>query len=206
MPSRTVNILVYVDQPLAVALAAKLVGILTTHTDGQHSRAGINWLISAGVETTQTGSYQNDVREMLPEDLIYYLFPKISERYESVSTSLDKLATTSSESLVPGDVISICGSLNFPHMNEDINFSPLENIELDLPSVSFHGERCIVAQLSDSQYKIPVYFPDISKYQVIFCQNQPVEVTGIVRWVPPYSPSGARALNIAIRVAALWLR
>ena len=70
----------------------------------------------------------------------------------------------------------------------------------------FHGETCFTGILEERGFRIPVYFLESAKNQVCFSVNQPVEVTGIVRWSPPYSPGGAHSLSLAVRVAALWLR
>lgn len=198
--------LIFVDKPLVVAIAAKVVGVLTSHAKGRHARAGANWLISAGVEATETTSEQYDIREMLPEDLIYYIYPDILEKHDKISTILPKMSTGVKDSLVPGDVISISGQLNFSQIPELENHSPFQSTEINLPIISFHGENCIVAELKDDGYNLPIYLPELAKYQVVYCHDQPVEITGIVKWVPPYSPGGAGSLNLAIRSAAVWLR
>lgn len=201
------NTLVYVEKELAVAIAAKIVGILKSNTTEHHIKGGANWLVTASLEKTKGVETQTDIRELLSEDIIYYIAPKIENRFGNISEVLPKFNTTSANSFIPGNVVSICGKLSFPNMPEFKDYSPFyENSEIEMPVCHFHGEKCLIATLSDGNYQIPVYFSDVSKYQLIFCNNQPVEITGIVRWVPPYTPGGAHSLNLAVRGAALWLR
>lgn len=198
--------LIYVDRALAIAIAAKLVGVLRTRSAGSKTTAGVNWLVSAQVEDSAGTSEQADIREMLPEDLMHYIYPQIGERYDKLDSVLTKLATGTKDSLIPGDVVSISGKLHFPQLASIGSYSPFQDIDVDLPSVQFHGEACLVAELKDESYILPVFLSEVAKYQVSFCHDQPVEITGIVRWTPPYSPGGAHALNLALRGAAVWLR
>jgi hypothetical protein len=207
MPPVPPHTLVFVDRPLAVAVAAKLVGVLTTHTNGFTTRTSLNWLISAGMDEQNADTRQVDIREMLPEHLLYYVYPHIDSFFPSINTQLlDKLATGPSGGFIPGDVLSVCGTLRLHNIDAVPPVSPFDPVELNLPTTVFHGEVCIPVELKDSNYTLPVFIPENAKYQVAFCHNQPVEITGIVRWAPPYSPGGARSLNLAIRIAALWLR
>jgi hypothetical protein len=203
---RESHTLIFVDRALATAIAAKVVGVLKSHSEGRNKKVGANWLISAGLEATETTSEQYDLREMLPEDLMYYIYPTIPEKHDKISSLLPKMTTGTNNSLAPGDVVSVNGRLLFRGFSPVEGHSPFQDTDVDLPLISFHGEKCIVAELFDDSYKIPVYLPDSAKYQVVYCNNQPVEITGITRWVPPYSPGGAGSLNLAIRAAAVWLR
>jgi hypothetical protein len=201
------NTVVYVDRTLAVAIAAKLVGVLQTQTEGANRSASFNWLVSAAVGSQNTSARASDVRELLPEDLIYFLYPHIKERHASVEPVIGRLSSGAGDAFTPGTPISICGELSFPSLeNLPTAYKPYEGVEIDLPQVTFHGEKCVVAQLKSGAFVVPVFFEEAAKYQVAFCHEQPVEVTGILRWTPPYSPRGGRALNMAIRSAALWLR
>jgi hypothetical protein len=200
------NTLVYVDRPLAIAIAAKLVGVLQTQTEGSSKTASFNWLVSAGVGSQDTSATASDVRELLPEDLLYFLYPHIQHRLTSIEPVIGKFSAGTADSFSPGTIVSIHGNLTFPELDLPEKYSPFKHSDINLPSVMFHGEPCIVGRLESGSFIIPVFFSESSKYQVVFCNDEPVEVTGVLRWTPPYSPKGGRALNLAIRCAALWLQ
>jgi hypothetical protein len=202
------NIIVFVDRQLAIAIAAKLVGVVRTQSDTNGIDSGINWLISATYKSEGTVAHESDIRELLPEDLIYLFYPRIQERYDSLEEIIGRLSTGADNSYLPGMVVSIKGRLKFPGIDGATikASSPFSDVEINLPVKTFHGERCVVAKFVSGDYVIPVYFSETSKDQVVFCNNHPVEVTGILRWVPPYSPGGGRSLNLALRCVVLWLR
>lgn len=200
------NTLIYVDRNLSIATAANLVGVMTSKSDSESSKVGLNWLISASVDESSSTAKQYDIREMLPEDLAYYYHERIENRFENLTELIPLLTTGIKDSLIPGNVISVYGKLTFPNFQLPTNYSPFEPVEIDIKSYLFHGEDCMIAELKNEDYRIPVYLPTSSKYQVAFCHNQPVEITGIVRWTPPYSPGGRNSSNLAIRGALVWLR
>lgn len=200
------GIILYVDRSLAIAIAANLVGVLNTKGQSRTEKVGFNWLVSAGQDDAWANTSQLDIREMLPEDLVYYFYNKIPYRYENLESLLPKLTVGTSDSLLPGNVVSVKGSLFFPNLTLNANNSPFEEVELDVKKHIFHGEECIVAELKNGDYKIPVYLPYSSRFQVLFCQNQPVELTGVVRWIPSYNPNGSRSINLALRCAVVWLK
>lgn len=200
------SVLIYVDRAFSISIAANLVGITKTISKSATTRIAVNWLISAGADDGSITADQIDIREMLPEDLVYYFQDKIKNRFESLKDLIPQLSTGVSSSLIPGNVVSVCGKLFFKDLAMASNFSPFEPFDVDLKSSIFHGEECIVAELKTEDYRIPIYLPVSSKYQVAFCHNQPVEIMGIVRWTPPYSPGGSSSINLAIRCAVIWLK
>lgn len=200
------NTIVYVDRPLAIAIAAKLIGVLQTQTQGTTKSASLNWLITTNLGSQSSTARGSDVRELMPEDLVYHFYDAISEKHDKIEQIIGRLSTGTENGFIPGTVISIKGKLVFPDLTLPAAISPFTSPDIDLPTLIFHGEPCIVGQLKSDDYVIPVYFTESAKYQIVFCNNQPVEVTGVLRWVPPYSPNGGRAINLAIRCAALWLR
>lgn len=200
------NTLIYVDSKLSIAIAAKLVGVLSSSGKSQSNKIGINWLITSSIDEEHSSTTQVDIRELLPEDLVYLYYPHIDQKFEDLEKAIPLLNTTSSGSLKPGNVISIKGKLIFHEFDSILpEFLPFSPEDIELKSYFFHGEECIIGELCGTNHKIPIYFPAISKYQIAFCHNQPVEITGIVRWSPPYSPGGASSLNLVVRCAAVWL-
>lgn len=202
----TKNTLIYVDKNLSIAMAANIVGVMKTTSQSENAKIGLNWLISAGYDEGTATSNQSDIREMLPEDLVYYFHEKIGNQFKNLGELIPKLSTGTEGSLIPGNIVSVYGKLSFPNFNFPSNYSPFEPVEIEMKSYLFHGEECVIGELKNEDYRIPVYLPLSAKYQVAFCHNQPVELTGIVRWTPPYSPGGRGSSNLALRCAMVWLR
>jgi len=200
--------LVYVDRQLAVAIAVKLVGIQLHR--GQSHRVGgaFNWIIQAYVSRDENVSFTTDIRELLPEEVMYEVYEAIDKEYkfENVGKCIEKMAEIGENQLLPGRPISVQGLLKFPDLQKFSPYNPFDPPNIDVKTFQFHGEKCFVGEMHGESFRLPVYFDEASKAQVAFCNENPAEVTGIVRWSPPYSPKGARSLSLAIRVAALWLR
>lgn len=197
------NILVYVDRPLAIAIASKLVGVLSGESEGRQAKVGFNWLVSTEAVSERASSRQQDIRELLPEDLVYAFYDLISPRGTSLTEAIDLFATPTS---LPGRVLSVEGRLHLANLRlrrPEPTIEPATDVEI--PSVVFHGQSCVFGELQTDRHSIPVYFPEQAKFQIGFCDDQPVEITGVLRWVPPYSPQGGRSCNLALQCAALWL-
>lgn len=207
MPTDIERVLVWVDRPLAIAAAAKMAGVLRTKGSAAGGKAGLNWLVSTEVSTLESDAITSDIRELLPEELMYHFYSLISMRPNSVDAALPYLTANSKNGALPGAVVSVPGRLSFPGLPEKLpEYSPYSHVDVAIPTAVFHGETTIVAKLSTAEYSVPVFLGESARHHVLFCNNQPVEVTGILRWVPPYSPGGARSCNLAIRCFALWLR
>jgi hypothetical protein len=58
--------LIFVDKPLATAVAAKLVGVLSTKGKTYNDSIGLNWLVKVSADDSETQSTQQDIRELLP--------------------------------------------------------------------------------------------------------------------------------------------
>lgn len=202
------NHLVYVDAQMVRAITAKLVGSELRRDKGNTLTARWSFLIQTSISTGESSSIMNDLREYLPEDIVHELYPKISDdrRFDDVSSAVNYLSTHGLGALVPGNAISISGNLSLPGVGETLEFDPFQPIDIEFPTFKFHQEDCFAGILNGGGYQLPVYFLKEAVNQVAFCHGHPVELTGIVRWSPGYRPKGGKSLNLALRVAAIWLK
>lgn len=200
--------LVYVDAKLVSAIAVKYVGMELGRTSGREISGSWNFLIQGEVSGAESSSVMRDIREMLPEDIVLAVVSQIptSQVFGSVSQAVDSLSRTGEDRLVSGAAVRLRGKLVVPNIVQTLDFDPFDPPDLDLPVVSFHDEKCFVAKLLGDDFELPVYVPVGAKSQVVYCHDNPVDVMGIVKWSPGYSPRGSRSLNLAVRVVALWLR
>lgn len=200
--------LVYVDKELATAMAVKLVGLQSEETRTRGVGGSFNWIIQANVADESSSSISVDIRELLPEDVMYRVYDALepSYKFDNLSNAITRLSQTGDHALLPGQPISVTGTLSFPSITRTGPYDPFNPPDLTVPTFLVHGERCFAGTLTGDGFHLPVYFPEPAKVQVAFCHEEPVEVTGIVRWSPPYSPKGGRALSLIIRAAAVWLR
>lgn len=200
------NTLVYVDKQLAVAIAVKLIGLLLGQSERERKGITLNWLIGGSISVDEAKSAVQDLREMLPEDIIYSIYEKIPHKFNNVEDTVRALAMSDENRILPGEVLTLPGQMTFPRVELPSSFDPFEPQDIDVDVFNFHGEKCFASKLVQGGFSLPTYFLESAKQEVVFSNEQPVEVTGIVRWSPPYSPGGAASLNLVIRVVALWLR
>lgn len=200
------NTLIYVDRELLVGIGAMLVGVSQQETTRKGYGASLNWLIQSNVSIDDSLGVTRDIRELLPELLFYRVYPKISKKFDQVETAVKALATPETSELLPGTPVAISGVLSFPEITGVGSYNPFDPPNIPVKTFLIHGERCFVGRLHQSGFVLPAYFVEQAKSQVIFCQDQPVEVIGVLRWSPPYSPGGAKSLNLLLRVVALLLR
>lgn len=200
--------LVYVDREMAVAMAVKLVGLEIHKQKTNTGTGGFNWLIQAYVAHGETTGIVTDIRELLPEEVMYEIYDAINAeyKYSNVESCVRGLEQRGDRQLLPGRPISVSGLLHFPEIKKITSYDPYNPPDIEMRTFNFHGERCFAGEIHGEGFKLPIYFHESAKEQVTFADDNPIEITGIVRWSPPYSPRGASSLNLVIRAAAVWLR
>lgn len=199
--------LVYADRQLGVAMAVPLIGVQSQQVMEHGQTAGFNWLVQARIERAGSASVMQDIRELLPEELAHAVLEAIPHGRKHLSTkaAVSLLAATDDSRVLPGNPMSIGGLLYIPGIEELSTFDPFDPPPIDVKTFNFHGETCFAAELQGEGYRLPVYFGYDSRAQVAYCHTHPVELTGVLRWCPAYSPQGAASLHLAMRVGAVWL-
>lgn len=200
--------LVYVDRQIAVAMAVKLVGLEQHKQNINTGSGGFNWLIQANISHGERTGIITDIRELLPEEVMYEIYEALDTeyKYSSVEDCVRGMEKRGEGQLLPGRPISVSGLLRFPGLQNIESYDPFNPPDIEVRTFNFHGEPCFAGEIHGNDFKLPVYFHESAKEQVTFANDNPIEITGIVRWSPPYSPRGASSLNLVIRVAAVWLR
>lgn len=199
--------LVYADRKLVVAMAVPLVGLQSQKTVQRGGSSSWNWLIQAEVSRGTSASVLQDIRELLPEELAHGLHHAIPEDRKGLSTydAVRILEATGDDAVLPGSPLSVKGVLRIPGLEHLEESNPFKPPPIELETFMFHGEPCFAGSIQQDAYRLPAYFSDEARAQVAYCHNNPVELTGILRWCPPYSPGGAASLQLALRVAIVWL-
>ncbi|HFD31348.1 MAG TPA: hypothetical protein ENJ28_01350 [Gammaproteobacteria bacterium] len=206
--------LIYVDKELTTAIAANLIGTEVQKTKG--TTRGIKlggailglMILEENDSNEESFTIVKNMKEYLPEDVIRAIYPTIpAERmFNNVHSAVKYLATKGNGNLMPGDTISIEGILTFPYMEDKEEFDPFMPEDIQPKTFQFHTDTCFAGILNGEGYQLPVYFPESSINQVHCGHDNPVEIVGIVRWSPSYTPKGGNALNLALRVAAVWFQ
>jgi hypothetical protein len=202
------NTLVYVDRELAVAMAVQLIGLESQQSRKRGVGGAFNWIVQLNVADETASSVTVDVRELLPEDVMHRTYEALdpSVKFADVGQCVTCLVETGEKAIPPGHPISVAGTLTFPTIDLPAVFDPFDPPDIELRTFLVHGEKCFAGQLEGNGFRLPIYFPEVARMQVPFFHDEPVEITGVVRWSPPYSPKGSRASNRLIRAAAVWLR
>ena len=199
------NTPVYIDKSLMTAIGAQIVGIKIDETSTTSSGLSLNWLIQSNLAVGETTGVGRDIRELLPEHLLYMIYPEVKCKFDSVESCIDSLAKSGEDRLLPGEPLAVKGIIQFSGINTT-TFDPFNPPDIEVQTFLVHGEVCFAGRLKGNGFRLPLYFPQEARQQVLFCGNMPVEVVGIIRWSPAYSTGGAKSLNSIIRVAALLLR
>jgi len=199
------NIPIYIDKNLLAAIGVDLIGMMLDQTKAKGGSVGLNWLIQSNISVDTSSTVGRDIRELLPERILYMVYPEVTNRFDTVEKFIERTTSSSPKSLLPGEAVLVKGTLSFPDMPAP-SFDPFSPPDLTVRTFSVHGEKCFVGRLEGNGFKMPVYFLEEAKQQVCFCHQMPVEVLGIVRWSPAYSTGGARSLNYIVRAGALMLR
>ncbi|WP_424970630.1 hypothetical protein [Dinoroseobacter sp. S76] len=200
--------LVYVDGETIRSIAVKYVGMEIGRTSGREISGSWNFLIQGEVSGAETNSVMRDIRAMLPEDIVLAVVPNLPSEvvFSSVGEAVEAFAQSGENRLVSGAAVRLRGRIVVPNHDETLEFDPFAPPKLELPVVTFHDEQCFVVRVEGDDYRLPVYVPEAAKSQLVFCHDNPVDLLGIVKWSPGYSPRGGRSLNLAVRAVALWLR
>jgi hypothetical protein len=188
-------------------MAVPLIGLQSQKIVQNGASASFNWLIQSQISRNRSESILADIREILPEELAHGLLNAIPEnrKHLTMKAAIAALVETGAERVLPGNPMSVEGVLKIPGLQSLKAFDPFKPPSIELDTFTFHSESCFVGELHGDGYKLPVYFDEASRAQVAYCHENPVELTGILRWCPPYSPRGASYLQLALRVAAVWL-
>src|SRR5689334_10677719 len=133
------NIPIYIDRELLVAVAAKLVGVLSEDSRGRSGGAGLNWLIQGTVSAETGHTVARDIRELLPEDVLYSIYDKVTNRF-NVADCIEAFARTGEQQLLPGSVVSAQGILSFPDLNVP-QYDPFNPPTISVKTFSVHGEK-----------------------------------------------------------------
>ncbi len=188
------NTLAYIDSVPLLAIAAKLVGnsVSTASSDG--GSIGFQWGATFEARVQESREIQRDLALFLPEDLMYEVYGAIPQRHSGLQQVKAKLTTGTEGGFRPGSVVSIEGRLERP---EGAAAWQAER---------FHGEDALAAQLASDDLRLQVRIPHAAREQADALVGEPVELTGILRWTPGYSPGGSATWNLALRAVAIWLR
>jgi len=199
------NTPIYIDKSLITAIGTQLVGLKIDQSRSTTTGLSLNWLIQSSLAVDETTGVGRDIRELLPEHILYIIYPEVKSKFENVEICIDALLRSGENRLLPGEPLAVKGILQFPNIKVS-NFDPFTPPDIDVPTFLVHGEVCFAGRLEGDGFRLPVYFLKDAKQQVLFCNNVPVEIVGITRWSPAYSTGGAKSLNSIIRVASLLLR
>ena len=186
---KTTDVLIKVDKEMAIAVAASLLGAQVTVSESESATASFSWLLGASVSNTDTSGRVSDIRTLLPEHLAYEISKEVREIHETVGNLISVLPTKK-----PGDTILVRGQL-------DTHNKLVRGTEVSM----LQDEECGVFSLNDASFSLPLYFPLPWKADLNHLMGQPVLISAVVRWTPPYSPKGSASLNLALRPFAIWL-
>src|SRR5450759_1978707 len=117
------NTPVYVDKNLVTAIAAQLVGLRLDKSSTTSKGFSLNWLIQSNMAIDETTGVGRDIREYLPEHVLYMIYPELQFKFENVESCIEVLSKGGEDRLLPGMSLAVKGILQFPDVKIS-NFDP----------------------------------------------------------------------------------
>ena len=185
----------YVDHPVALQLATGLIGSEVALTKSSQSTAGVNFKVIFSAAETRQQSTSTRLENLLPEVLVDALVQVVPHTSDLLDDVRDKLHAGHSDHLSPGASLMI----------RRAQLAPVPAGEPGVETV-LAGEECEVALLRSGDFTMRAFINQAHAGSVARLYGKPLAVLGVLRYTPPYGDGGASAINLGLRVAALWLK
>lgn len=187
--------LAYVDHPLALQIATGLIGSEVGLSKSTQSTAGVNFKVIFSATEMAQHSTTTRLEHLLPEVLVDALVDAVPNTFDLLDDVRDRLHAGHSEHLMPGSSLHLRRAQLFAVPDD------AEGVEKVLA-----GEECEVALLRSGDFEIRAFMNLAHAGAVSRLYSKPLEVLGVLRYTPSYGDGGASAVNLGLRVAALWLK
>ena len=185
------QVLVYVDHDLTCQVATGLIGSEVALRRQGSSRVGVNFKVLLEREVGEERATTTRIERLLPEVLVKAVHDALPAKARVLDDVRDRLVAGASDGFRPGTPLLVeQATLEFPSNGQ---------------SAVLAGEVCGKGRLLSGRYAMDVYLRDGHVAAVTDLQNQPVQVMGVLRWTPPYAIPGSTNINLALRLAAVWL-
>lgn len=200
--------LVYVDKDRIIGVAVPFIGSEFHITKQTEASGGFSWLLQGEVSKTRQEGIYTRIQDLLPQTIVNKLieqFPK-ELTFTDVDECTKKLKEWENEdnigkSIIVKGIFSVTG-ITTPALYDPFNPQDFSSIK----TVSYNGEECIIGQLSGDGVRLPVYMSKNSLNQgVAYCNNQYVEILGVLGFSPWYDVGKNRTINTVLSGIALWV-
>ena len=186
-----VQVLVYVDQDLACQIATGLIGSevgLRRHTS---SKVGVNFKVLLERDAGEERASSTRIESLLPEVLVEAVYEALPLKVPILDDIRDRLVAGAGNGFPPGTPLLVeQGTLEFAAGGNPILLA---------------GENCEKARFQSGRYEMDAYLHDGHVAALRELSGEPLQVMGVLRWTPPYSIPGSTAINLGLRIAAIWL-
>jgi len=156
----------------------------------ESTKAGISFSVIFNHESARAHGSDVRIADLMPEQLANATLKVTPETYTSVDSLYPHLLPGDSSRLEPGSPVAIQDA----------------KLTIEGSVLRAAGEECAVAQIRGIKFRLRGLIPEQDLPTIQELVDQPISLLGALRYVPPYRLSGANALNVAVRVAAIWLQ
>lgn len=185
----------YIDHALALQLATGLIGSEVALSKSSQTTAGLNFkvIFSAAAGTQQSTTTR--LEHLLPEVLIDAVRQVVPNQVDTLDDIRSRLQPGNADHLSPGS----------PLLLRRAQLRRLSDDATDIEPV-LAGELCDVALLTSGDFQIRAYMNQSHAGALARSFDKPIEALGVLRYAPPYTDGGASAVNLGLRIVAVWLK
>lgn len=129
-----------------IAIGTQLVGLRRDQSSTTTRGLSLNWLIQSNLALEETDGIGRDIREFLPEHLLYMIYPELKCKFENAENCIEALSKGGEQRLLPGEPLAVKGILQFPDVTIS-NFDPFSPPDIDVSTFWIQAKSVLLAVL-----------------------------------------------------------
>ena len=188
------EVLAYIDHPLVCQIATGLIGSEVELRQHKSSIVGLNFKVMVSRDTGQERATSTRIENLLPEVLVDAVQEQVTERARTLDDVSSRLVAGVVDGFRPGT----------PLLIQEARLRAADGREDD--DCLLAGELCAPSLIESGSYFLHSCFAAQHRETMHQLAGQPISILGVMRWTPSYEIPGASSVNLAMRVAAVWLR
>lgn len=200
--------LIYVNKEKVVGVAVPFIGSEVKVIKQTSASGGFSWLLQGEVSRAKQEGMTTQIHDLLPETIVNKLlacFPK-ELMFESVDSCTKALKEWEKQDNI-GKPIFVSGILRIPNLNISSQYDPLNPPDLSsIKSILYNGEESVICEIVGDGVHLPLYLNKDALTMVGYCNNQVVDVIGVLRFSPWYDAGKNRTINLILNGIVIWVK
>lgn len=200
--------LIYVNKEKVIGVAVPFIGSEVNIIKQTSASGGFSWLLQGEVSRVKQEGITTQIHDLLPETIVNKLiecFPK-ELVFENVDDCTRVLKEWERQDNI-GKPIFLSGILRIPNLCISGQYDPLSPPDLSsVKSILYNGEESIICEIVGDGVRLPLYLSRNALAMVGYCNNQIVDVLGVLGFSPWYDAGKNRTINLILSGIAIWVK